>query len=149
MKLKEKCIYYNSSKGSYYLVLSVSDMVYGRYGEMAKPNYMDSYMNQDSTGLRFKIDDIIINMEYYRNYKLDDKELDEFEFVKELIDEEFYTMELLIDSNYKFPPITIDIHKHMKDVSNIVSELKHKKSELKNLYKDIRNLERKLFVSMR
>lgn len=149
MKLKEKCIYYNSLKGSYYLVLSVSDMVYGRYGEMASPNYMDSYMNQDGTGLRFKIDDIIINMEYYRNYKLDDKELAEFEFVKELIDEEFYIMKLLIDSNYKFPPITIDIHKHMNDVSNIVSELKHKKSDLKNLYKDIRNLERKLFVSMR
>ena len=149
MKLKEKCIYYNSSKGSYYLVLSISDMVYGRYGEMANPNYLDSYMNQDGTGLRFKIDDIIINMEYYRNYKLDNKELDEFEFVKELTDEEFYPMELLIDSNYKFPPITIDIHKHMNDVSNMVSELKHKKSELKNLYKDIRNLEKKLFVSMR
>ena len=88
MKLKEKCIYYNPIKGGYYLVLSVSSMIFGRYGEMETPNYLDRYMNQDGTGLRFKIDNIIINMEYYRNYYLDDKELNEFELVKELTDEE-------------------------------------------------------------
>ena len=103
MKLKEKCIYYNSSKGSCYLVLSVSDMIYGRYGEMENPNYLDTYMNQDGTGLKFKIDDIIIHMESYRNYYLNDKELAEFEFVRELTDEEFYPMELLLPSHYKYP----------------------------------------------
>lgn len=148
MKLKEKCIYYNSSKGSYYLVLSVSDMVYGRYGEMENPNYLDSYMNQDGTGLRFKIDDIIINMEYYRNFYLDDKELEEFEFVKELTDEEFYPMELLIYSHYKYPDVVIDVHNHINDVSDIVNTIKYKKSELEKLEKDICKLEKELFVAM-
>lgn len=148
MKLKEKCIYYNPSKDGYYLVLSVSDMVYGRYGEMGNPNYLDNYMNQDGTGLRFKIDDIIIHMESYRNYYLDDKELAEFEFVKELTDEEFYPMELLIHSHYKYPSIVIDVHKHMSDVSNMVYTIKYKKSEVEKLEKDICDLEKKLFVSM-
>lgn len=148
MKLKEKCIYYNSSKGSYYLVLSVSDMIYGRYGEMENPNYLDSYMNQDGTGLRFKIDDIIINMEYYRNFYLDDKELEEFEFIKELTDEEFYPMELLIHSHYKYPDIVIDVHNHIDDVSDIVNTIKYKKSELEKLEKDICKLEKELFVAM-
>ena len=148
MKLKEKCIYYNSSKGSYYLVLSVSDMIYGRYGEMENPNYLDTYMNQDGTGLKFKIDDIIIHMESYRNYYLDDKELAEFEFVRELTDEEFYPMELLINSHYKYPEIVVDVHKHTDDISNLVHIIKYKKSEVEKLEKDICELEKELFVAM-
>ena len=149
MKLKEKCIYYNSSKGSYYLVLSVSDMIYGRYGEMENPNYLDSYMNQDGTGLKFKIDDIIIHMESYRNYYLNDKELAEFEFVRELTDEEFYPMELLIHSHYKYPEIVVDVHKHTDDIANLVHIIKYKKSEVEKLEKDICELEKELFVAMR
>ena len=148
MKLKEKCIYYNSSKGSYYLVLSVSNMIYGRYGEMENPNYLDTYMNQDGTGLKFKIDDIIIHMESYRNYYLNDKELAEFEFVRELTDEEFYPMELLIHSHYKYPEIIVDIHKYADNISNLVHTIKYKKSEVEKLEKDIRKLEKELFVAM-
>ena len=148
MKLKEKCIYYNSSKGSYYLVLSVSDMIYGRYGEMENPNYLDIYMNQDGTGLKFKIDDIIIHMESYRNYYLNDKELAEFEFVRELTDEEFYPMELLINSHYKYPEIIVDVHKHTDNISNLVYTIKYKKSEVEKLEKDICKLEKELFVAM-
>ena len=148
MKLKEKCICYNSSKGGYYLVLSVSDMIYGRYGEIANPNYLDTYMNQDGTGLKFKIDDIIIHMESYRNYCLDDKELAEFEFVRELTDEEFYPMELLIHSHYKYPEIIVDVHKHTDNISNLVHTIKYKKSEVEKLEKDICKLEKELFVAM-
>ena len=148
MKLKEKCIYYNSSKCSYYLVLSVSDMIYGRYGEMENPNYLDIYMNQDGTGLKFKIDDIIIHMESYRNYYLNDKELAEFEFVRELTDEEFYPMELLIHSHYKYPEIVIDVHNHTDNISNLVHTIKYKKSEMEKLEKDICKLEKELFVAM-
>ena len=148
MKLKEKCIYYNSSKGSYYLVLSVSDMIYGRCGEMENPNCLDIYMNQDGTGLKFKIDDIIVHMESCRNYYLNDKELAEFEFVRELTDEEFYPMELLIHSHYKYPEIVIDVHKHTDNISNLVHTIKYKKSEMEKLEKDICKLEKELFVAM-
>ena len=61
MELKEKCIYYNPSKGGYYLVLSISDMIYGRCGDMINSTNLERWINQDGTGLRFKIDDIIIN----------------------------------------------------------------------------------------
>lgn len=148
MEIKAKCIYYNPSKGSYFLVLSVSDMVYGRYGEMQNPNYLDAYMNQNSIGLKFQIDNIIINRDYCRNYYLNDEELDEFELVKELTDEEFYPMELLIHSHYKYPEIVIDVRKYMKDVSNMVYTLKYKKSEMEKLEKDVCDLEKKLFIAM-
>lgn len=149
MELKEKCIYYNPSKEGYYLVLSISDMIYGRYGDMVNPSYLDSYMNQDGTGLRLKIDDIIINSDYIRNYYLDEKDLDGFKLIRELTDEEFYPMELLIGSHYKYPTVIIDIHKHMNDVSDIVKALQYKQSEKEKIEKDIRNLEEQLFVSMK
>ena len=149
MKLKEKCIYYNHSTEGYYLVLFISDMIYGRYGDMASPNYLDKYMNQDGTGLRFKIDNIIINCDYIRNYELDEKNLDEFEFVKELTDKEFYLVESLIHSHYKYPPIVIDVNKHTKDASKIVNAIKRKESKVEKLKKDICNLEKKLYTSVR
>lgn len=149
MKIKEKCIYYNPIKDGYYLVLSAdSKMIYGRYGEMENPSYLDSYMNQDGTGLRFKIDNIIINSDYWRNYYLDEKELDKFELIKELTDEEFYPVEILTSSRYKYPNIVIDVHNHMNDVSDIVCTIKNKELEVEKLTKDIRNLEKKLFYSM-
>ena len=148
MKLKEKCIYYNRSKKGYYLIISISDMVYGRYGDMINPSYMDRYMNQDGTGLRFKIDDIIINRDYIHNYSLDENDLDELEFVKELTDDEFYPIELITNSNFAFPDTVIDVHKHMDGVSDIIKNLKHKKSEKEKLVKDIRKLELQLFYAM-
>lgn len=148
MKLKEKCIYYNPLKDGYYLVLSISSMIFGRYGEVGNPNYLDNYMNQSGSGLRFKIDDIIINMEYCRNYFLDDKELNKFVLVKELTDEEFYPMELLIHSHYRYPEGVIDIHKVMNNVTGLVSILRKKKSELKKLEKEIGDLEKQLFNKM-
>jgi len=149
MKLKEKCIYFNPTKNGYYLVLSISDMIYGRYGDMANPTFLDSYMNQDGPGLRFKIDHIIINRDSYRNYYLDDRELDDFILVKELTDEEFYPMELIINSRYRYPSIVIDVHKHMADVSGIVRRIRRRESKVKKLDKDIHDLEKKLFISMR
>ena len=148
MELKEKCIYYNPSKDGYYLVLSISNMIYGRYGNMENPNYLDSYMNQGGTGLRFKIDNIIINGDHIRNYYFDDKELNEFELVKELTDEEFDPMYLLINSSCKYPAVVIDIHKHTNDVSDQVYIIKHKKSEKEKLERSICNLEDKLFLLM-
>ena len=99
-------------------------MIYGRYGEMENPNYLDTYMNQDGTGLKFKIDDIIIHMESYRNYYLNDKELAEFEFVRELTDEEFYPMELLIHSHYKYPH---NFENHWAPQQYLPDELKNTK----------------------
>lgn len=148
MEIKEKCIYYNPSKGSYFLVLSISDMIYGRYGEMQNPNYLDAYMNQNSIGLKFQIDNIIINRDYCRNYRLNDEELNQFELVRELTDEEFYPMELLIHSHYKYPEIIIDVHKYMNDVSNMVNTIRYKKSEIERLEIDVYNLEKKLFMTM-
>ena len=153
MILKEKCIYYNPTKDGYYLVLSVSkEMIRGRYGKVKNPNFLDTFMNQED-GLKFKIDDIFINMESCRNYMLNDegdnKDLDNFILVRELTDEEFYPMELLINSNYKFPEIVIDVHKHMNDVSNIVTTIRELKSERAKLSKDICELEKKLFMEMR
>lgn len=149
MKLKEKCIYYNRLKDAYYLVLSVSDMIYGRYGEIANPSYLDEYMNQDRSGLIFNIDNIIINGDYITNYYFDEKYLDEFELVKELTDKEFYLVESLIQSNYKYPSIVIDVNKHTNDTSKIVNAIKRKKSKVKKLKKDICNLEKKLYDSVR
>ena len=149
MKLKEKCIYYNPSKDGYYLVLSISDMIYGRYGDIANPSNLERWINQDGTGLRFKIDDIIINGDYIRNYYLNEKDLDGFKLVRELTDEEFYPMELLIGSHYRYPAVVIDVHQHANDVSDIIKTLQHKQSEKEKLEKDICNLEKKLFASMK
>ena len=149
MELKEKCIYYNPSKDGYYLVLSISDMIYGRYGDMTNSTNLERWINQDGTGLKFKIDDIIINGDYIRNYYLDAKDLDGFKLIRELTDEEFYPMELLISSHYKYPSVVIDVCKHMNSVSDIVKVLLRKQAEKEKLEKDICNLEKQLYVSMR
>lgn len=148
MKLKEKCIYYNHKKECYYLVICVSDMIYGRCGDIANSNRLDNWLNQDGKGLMFKIDDIVINSNYIRNYYLDEVELEHMELIKELTDEEFYPMEILILSNYKYPAIIIDVHKHMNGVIGIVNALKYNESEIEKLKKDRLNLERRLFQCM-
>lgn len=130
------------------MVLSVSDMIRGRYGDITNPSYLDVCLNQ-STGVRFKIDNIIINREYYRNYHLDDSEINEFEFVRELTDEEFYPIELLIESNYKFPDCVIDIERNDDDIYELVNLLRNKKEQLESLKREIGNLERNLYWEMR
>lgn len=147
-KVKEKCIYRNTEKDAYYLVLSISDMIYGRTGNIKHPNFLDSYMNQE-TGLVFKIDDININMKYCRNYILDDIDLEKLEFIRELTDEEFYPIKFLIESRYDYPNMEIDVHKNMKNASEIVDKLKIKKEELENLEHEIHDLQIELYVAMK
>ena len=150
MELKEKCIYYNPIQEGYYLILSIdNEMVYGRRGDFVKTSNLENWINQDGTGLRFKIDNIIINGDYIRNYELDEKNLDEFEFVKELTDKEFYLVASLIHSHYKYPSIVIDVNKHTKGASKIVNAIKRKESKVEKLKKDICNLEKKLYTSVR
>ena len=109
-KVKEKCIYYNPVQEGHYLVLSVDDkMIYGRTGGYIKASSLENWINQDGPGIKFKINDIIINGDYIRNYYLDEKDLEHFKLVKELTDKEFYPMELLINSRYNFPHTLIDI----------------------------------------
>ena len=61
MELKEKCIYYDPSKNGYYLVLHISDMIYGRQGTVKNPSNLDIVMMQPGD-IKFKIDDITINI---------------------------------------------------------------------------------------
>lgn len=123
-------------------------MVYGRYGDIENPSFLDTYMNQNNTDLRFKIDNIIINKNSYRNYSLYDN-LNNFELVRELTDEEFYPMQLLICSNYKFPHCIIDIEKVKNNVTELVNLLRNKKEELGNLEKEIGTLEKSLYKAMK
>ena len=147
MKLKERCIYYNPTREGYYLVLSISNMVYGRYGKMFNPTFLDTYLNQNGTGVKIKIDNIIINSDYIRNYYLNEKELEDFELIKELTDEEFYLMEIFINSKLKNSNGLIDIDKG-KDVSKIVKEIRYAKSKVVKLENDIRRMEQTLFSYM-
>lgn len=146
MKMQEKCIYYNKELGYYYLVLSIGKMIFGRRGEMINPSYLDAYMSQDD-GLKFKIGDIIIGKDWIRNFYLD-VNLDEFEFVRKLTDEEFDPIQLLIRSRYRFPSIIIDIA-DTKHLSRIVKTLKREHTKVANAQKKISILEKKLFNIMR
>ena len=152
MKLKEKCIYYNPIQEGYYLVLSISDMIYGRRGDYVKTSNLEDWINQDGPGLGFKIDDIIINIDYIRNYYLDDKSLDKFELVKELSDEEFDLIEILTYSDYKWPKaLIVDINKFKDDeeVLDIVRAHKYREEELEHLKKEIKYLEIDLYRAIR
>lgn len=76
MKIKEKCIYYNNARKTYYLVLSAKKedgLIYGIYGETSNPSYLDTYLiGANSKGLVFKIGNITLNREHIRNYYFDD-----------------------------------------------------------------------------
>jgi hypothetical protein len=150
MALKEKCIYYNPIQEGYYLVLSISDMIYGRRGVYVKTSNLEDWINQDGSGLRFKIDDIIINRDYIRNYYLDDKGLEQLELVRELSDEEFNIIKILTCSRYKWPDIIIDINKPKdKLVKAIIDGVNSRKLEVEKLTTEICNLERGLFNLMK
>lgn len=142
MDIKEKCVYYNNKNGSYYLVLAVQDMIYGRCGNFSHPSYLDSYMNQE-TGLKFKINEqIVINMDYWRNYYLDDKELQNLEYVTKLSDEVFDCIDIICDMNYKISGLidftTIDCP------NNLIHNIKQKEEELLKIEKEIKSHKLKL-----
>lgn len=144
--LKEKCIYYNPIQEGYYLVLSISDMIYGRRGDFVKTSALEDWINQDGPGLGFKIDDIIININYIRNYYLDDKSLDKFELVRELSDEEFDLIEILTSTHYKWPATIIDIEKLKNiNVAYFITVIKQKEFEVSKLNKEIKSLQKDLF----
>ena len=151
MKLKEKCIYYNPIQEGYYLVLTIDDkMIYGRTGGYIKASSLEEWLNQDGPGIKFKINDIIINGNYIRNYYLDEKDLEHFELVKELTDQEFYPMELLINSRYNFPHTLIDIANISDNViaeaEDIYLAAREKEKQLEQLKKDIDDLEKQMFI---
>lgn len=152
MKIKEKCIYYNNARNTYYLVLSAKKedgLIYGRCGEILNPSLLDTYIIGDnSNGLIFKIGDVTINREHIRNYRFDDEELDSFTFVKELKDYEFNIIDTFVSSNYKFPNVTIDVEKYNKEVDFMLSRITKKKAELCRLGQSVRLLERKLFKKL-
>ena len=68
---------------------------------------------------------------------------------KELTDEEFYPMQLLIYSTYKFPHCIIDIEKVKNNVTELANLLRNKKEELRNLKKEIGTLEKSLYKAMK
>ena len=152
MKIKEKCIYYNNARNTYYLVLSAKKedgLIYGRCGEILNPSFLDTYIiGGNSNGLIFKIGDVTINREHIRNYRFDDEELDSFTFVKELKDYEFNIIDTFVSSNYKFPNVTIDVEKYNKEVDFMSSRITKKKAELCRLGQSVRLLERKLFKKL-
>jgi hypothetical protein len=150
-KLKEKCIYYNPIQEGYYLVLAIDDkMIYGRRGDFVKTSNLEDWINQDGPGIQFKIDDIIINRDYIRNYYLNENCLDQFELVKELSDEEFYLMEILISSRYNFPTALIEVSKYIEndEILDILRAHKDREKELEKLKKEIHNLEQELYISI-
>ena len=150
MKLKEKCIYYNPIQEGYYLVLSISDMIYGRRGDYVHISNFEDWINQDGPGISFKIDDIIINSDYIRNYYLNEECLDKFELVRELTEEEFYPIEILTYSNYQWPAALIDINKFKdnEEVLNIVRAHKSREEELEQLNREIKYLEVDLYKAI-
>lgn len=152
MKIKEKCIYYNNARNTYYLVLSAKKedgLIYGRCGEILNPSFLDTYIiGGNSNGLIFKIGDVTINREHIRNYRFDDEELDSFTFIKELKDYEFNIIDTFVSSNYKFPNVTIDVEKYNKEVDFMLSRITKKKAELCRLGQSVRLLERKLFKKL-
>lgn len=152
MEIKEKCIYYNNARNTYYLVLSAKKedgLIYGRCGEILNPSFLDAYIIEgNSNGLIFKIGDVTINREHIRNYRFDDEELDSFTFVKELKDYEFNIIDTFVSSNYKFPNVTIDVEKYNKEVDFMLSRITKKKAELCKLSQSVRLLERKLFKKL-
>lgn len=151
MKLKEKCIYYNPIQEGYYLVLSISDMIYGRRGDFVHTSNLEDWIEQDGPGVKFKIGDVLICRDYIRNYYPNEECLDKFELVRELTDEEFYPMEILMHSCYKLPDALIDIDKikDNEEVLDIVRAHKDREKELEKLNKEIKALEIDLYMTIR
>lgn len=144
MKIKEKCIYYNNVRKTYYLVLSAKKedgLIYGICGEILNPSFLDAcLMGAKSEGLIFKIGDVTINREHIRNYYFDNKELKDYEF---------NIIETLVSSNYKFPDAVIDVEKYDKDVDCMLSKIQGNKIKLCEIGQFVRLQERKLFKKLK
>lgn len=153
MKIKEKCIYYNNARNTYYLVLSAKKedgLIYGICGEILNPSYLDvCLLGANSEGLAFKIGNITLNREHIRNYYFDDDELNSFTFIKELDCYKYNIIETLVSSNYKFPDAVIDVEKYDKDVDCILSKIQENKIKLCEIRQSIRLQERKLFKKLK
>jgi hypothetical protein len=153
MKIKEKCIYYNNARNTYYLVLSAKKedgLIYGICGEILNPSYLDVYLlGANSKGLVFKIGNITLNREHIRNYYFDDDELNSFTFIKELDCYKYNIIETLASSNYKFPDAVIDVEKYDKDVDCMLSKIQENKIKLWEIRQSIRLQERKLFKKLK
>ena len=140
MNIKEKCIYYNPTQKGYYLAYSIDDeMIYGRRGIYLETSQLEDWINRDGPGLIFKVGDFIICSDYIRNYFLDEKELKDFELVKELTDKEFNIIETLTYSEYNFPPALIDINKLVEqgDANVICNAIKDKEEKILKLESEI------------
>jgi hypothetical protein len=151
MNLKEKCVYYNPIQEGYYLVLSIDkEMIYGRRGEYVNTSNLEDWINQDGPGVSFKIGDIIIGKDYIRNYYLNEKCLEQFKLIRELTDEEFYPIEILTFSDYRWPAAIIDIDKikDNEEVFDIVRAHKSIEEELEKLNNEIKYLEVDLYKAL-
>lgn len=151
MNLKEKCVYYNPIQEGYYLVLSIDkEMIYGRRGEYVNTSNLEDWINQDGPEVSFKIGDIIIGKDYIRNYYLNEKCLEQFKLIRELTDEEFYPIEILTFSDYRWPAAIIDIDKikDNEEVFDIVMAHKSIEEELEKLNNEIKYLEVDLYKAL-
>ena len=151
MKLKEKCIYYNPVQSGYYLVLSSDDeMIYGRRGLYADTSFLEYWINRDEPDLGFKIGDIVIYNDYIRNYFHDEKDLDSFEFVRELTSEEFNLIDVLCESTGYTQPEIIDIEKAVQnsDVPLLVNIIKEKEAAIEKLKLEIFQIDRDLYKTL-
>ena len=142
MKIKEKCIYYNNARKTYYLVLSAKKedgLIYGICGEILNPSYLDVYLSgANSKGIVFKIGNITLNREHIRNYYFDDDDCYKYNII-----------ETLVSSNYKFPDAVIDVEKYDKDVDCMLSKIQENKIKLCEIGQSVRLQERKLFKKLK
>lgn len=151
------CIYYNKKDDYYYLVISVSDMVYGRRGYKPNPTLLEAKLQTESkeNGIEFKInDDIIINSDniyniglpiykYYSEY--DEYQLKCFEFVMKLDDDKFDIVKIFAYSNLLFKPsFTIDLNNKFK-VKELTDLIIEKDDEIEKLTTAKKNLTIRLY----
>lgn len=146
MNMKEKCIYYNPKKDYYYIVLSISDMIYGRRGYSEEPGFLKYSTSNTSAGLRFKVGNLIFDCENIRNYFFDEDELNDFVFVKELTDGAFSLIEVFSETRVAYPAITISTDESINSTTlGLIEQIKVKEAEKIKIQEELKKLERKLF----
>lgn len=151
MKLKEKCIYYNSIQKGYYLVMSRDEeMIYGLRGVYTTTSQLEDWINQDGSDICFKIGEVLIFKDYIRNYFLDEEDLKSFEPIKELTDKEFNIIETIAYSDFPFPPANIDVDKltESTEVELLVRLVQDWKKEKVEIDKKIHTLEEALYLTV-
>lgn len=104
-------------------------------------------------GISFKIDEIIINSNYIKNYNYyydDPRELDSFKFIKELSDKDYFIMKAFMESDYwndwnDFNNLIIDLNKCDNALLGLALEIEQKVDRFYEMNKEIRCLKRTLF----